>query len=68
MLLINNINTNIHKINKKLSKSIMLFKVKINILKNKINNNNLILNNIDKKDLNKVEIKYFLIKIVINLI
>ena len=35
MLLINNNNNNINRIDRKLSKSIMLFKIKINIIKNK---------------------------------
>ena len=33
MLLINNHNNNINRIDRKLSKSIMLFKIKINIIK-----------------------------------
>ncbi len=37
MLLINNHNINIYIIDRKLSKSIMLFKIKINIIKNKTN-------------------------------
>ena len=35
MLLINNIKINTHRIDRKLSKSIMLFKVKINIVRNR---------------------------------
>ena len=37
MLLINNNNNNNNIIDRKLSKSIMLFKIKINIIKNKTN-------------------------------
>ncbi len=37
MLLINNNNNDINRIDRKLSKSIMLFNVKINIIKNKTN-------------------------------
>ena len=37
MLLINNSNNNVMIIDRKLSKSIMLFKIKINIIKNKTN-------------------------------
>ena len=37
MLLINNNNNNINRIDRKLSKSIILFKIKINIIKNKTN-------------------------------
>ena len=37
MLLTNNNNNNINIINRKLSKSIMLFKIKINIIMNKTN-------------------------------
>ena len=35
MLLINNNNMNINRMDRKLSKSIMLFKIKINIMKNR---------------------------------
>lgn len=35
MLLINNNNININRMDRKLSKSIMLFKIKINIMKNR---------------------------------
>jgi len=37
MLLINNNNNNINIMDRKLSKSIMLFKIKINIINNKTN-------------------------------
>ena len=37
MLLINNHNNSINRIDRKLSKSIMLFKIKTNIIKNKTN-------------------------------
>ena len=37
MLLINNNNNNINVMDRKLSKSIMLFKIKINIINNKTN-------------------------------
>ena len=37
MLLINNNNNNINVMDRKLSKSIMLFKIKSNIIKNKTN-------------------------------
>jgi len=37
MLLINNNNININIMDRKLSKSIMLFKIKINIINNKTN-------------------------------
>jgi hypothetical protein len=37
MLLINNNNSIINRIDRKLSKSIMLFKIKSNIIKNKTN-------------------------------
>ena len=37
MLLINDNNNSINRIDRKLSKSIMLFKIKINIIKNKTN-------------------------------
>ena len=37
MLLINNNNSIINRIDRKLSKSIMLFKIKTNIIKNKTN-------------------------------
>ena len=37
MLLINDNKTNNNRIDRKLSKSIMLFKIKINIIKNKTN-------------------------------
>ena len=37
MLLINNNNSIINRIDRKLSKSIMLFKIKINIINNKTN-------------------------------
>ena len=37
MLLINNNNNSIDRIDRKLSKSIILFKIKINIIKNKTN-------------------------------
>ena len=37
MLLVNNNNSNINRMDRKLSKSIMLFKIKSNIIKNKTN-------------------------------
>lgn len=42
MLLINNNTDSINRIDRKLSKSIMLFKIKINIIKNKTNKQKLI--------------------------